>query len=70
MSDEMTELQISNWRRLIFGMLEEQKPGTGRLAFTASREEIVELRDMLQNKINESVPKEETKLLQVNSGNL
>lgn len=48
----MTDIQIENWRKVIFRMLEDQCEGAGAYALIMPKEKIEEFRDMIQENAN------------------
>ena len=48
----MTDIQIENWRHVIFRMLEDKCEGAGAYALIMPKEEIEEFRDMIQENAN------------------
>ena len=48
----MTDIQIQNWRNIIFQILEESCEGAGAYALIMPKEEIEKFRDEMQEDIN------------------
>jgi hypothetical protein len=48
----MTDIQIENWRKVIFRILEEEHEGSGAYALIMPKEEIENFRDIMQENVN------------------